>query len=110
MPTLPFLPQASPLPRVAAPLPIEIEPLVPELLVPELNTNTPLTPVAPAFALLIVIEPLVLAIPAPVVIPTAPPVCTVLCPDVTVNACVKTALRLQGIKTGIRILRHSETH
>ena len=38
------------LPDVAAPEPIEIEPLVPELVVPELNTSTPLTPFAPAFA------------------------------------------------------------
>ena len=51
------------LPLVAAPEPIEIEPLEPELVVPELNTSTPLTPAAPAFAVLIVIAPLVVAMP-----------------------------------------------
>ena len=63
-----------PLPVVAAPVPIEIEPLLPELDVPELNTNTPLTPFAPAFALRIVIAPLLLVIPLPPITPTAPPV------------------------------------
>ena len=51
------------LPAVAAPEPIEIEPLEPELVVPELNTSTPLTPASPAFAVLIVIAPLVVAMP-----------------------------------------------
>ena len=63
-----------PLPPVAAPDPIEIEPLLPELDVPELNTSTPLTPVAPALALRIVIAPLLLVMPAPPTTPTAPPV------------------------------------
>ena len=67
-----------PFPLVAAPEPIEIDPLLPELLVPELNTSTPLTPVAPAFALRIVIAPLLLVIPAPPTTPTAPPVWIVL--------------------------------
>ena len=66
------------MPAVAAPEPIEIDPLLPELLVPELNNNTPLTPVAPAFALRIVIAPLLVAMPAPPTTPTAPPVWIVL--------------------------------
>ena len=51
------------LPLVAAPDPIEIVPVEPELDVPELNTSTPLAPFAPAFADLIVIAPLVLEMP-----------------------------------------------
>ena len=51
------------LPLVAAPEPIEIVPVLPELDVPELNTSTPLAPFAPAFADLIVIAPLVLEMP-----------------------------------------------
>ena len=70
--------KAPDFPPVAAPVPMEIEPELPELDVPELNTSTPLTPVAPAFALRIVIAPLELATPAPELTPTAPPVCTVL--------------------------------
>ena len=69
---------APPLPAVELEDPIEIEPDVPELDVPELNTNTPLTPFAPALAVRIVTAPLVLAIPWPLVTPTAPPVSTVL--------------------------------
>ena len=59
---------APPLPLVAAPLPTEIDPLLPELDVPELNTSRPLTPVTPAFAVLIEIAPLVLDDPAPLLI------------------------------------------
>jgi hypothetical protein len=54
---------APALPPVAAPVPIEIEPLVPELDVPELKTSTPLTPLSPLFAVRIVIAPLELALP-----------------------------------------------
>ena len=66
------------LPVVAAPEPIEIEPVLPELDVPELKTSTPLTPLSPAFAVLIVMAPLVLAMPCPLLTPIAPPVWTVL--------------------------------
>ena len=59
-------------------------PDVPELLVPELNVNRPLTPLWPAFDDAMVIAPLVLAMPWPLVTPIAPPVCTVLSPDATV--------------------------
>ena len=65
-------------PVVAAPEPIEIDPVEPELDVPELNTSTPLTPLSPALAVLIVIAPLVLEMPSPVLTPIAPPVWTVL--------------------------------
>ena len=51
------------LPPVAAPEPIEIVPVLPELDVPELNTSTPLTPFAPALALRIVMAPLVDDVP-----------------------------------------------
>jgi hypothetical protein len=61
------------LPVVAAPEPIEIDPVLPELVVPELKTSTPLTPFSPALAVLIVIALLVLAMPWPVLTPTAPP-------------------------------------
>ena len=66
------------LPPVAAPEPIEIEPLLPELDVPELNVITPLTPDEPAFAVRIVMAPLVDSVPSPVVIEIEPPVRTVL--------------------------------
>jgi hypothetical protein len=66
------------LPAVADPVPIEIDPVLPELDVPELKTSTPLTPKFPALAVLIVIAPLVLAMPWPVLTPTAPPVCLAL--------------------------------
>jgi hypothetical protein len=69
-----------PLPNVAAPEPIEIEPLLPTLEVPELKTNTPLVPEAPAFAVLIVMTPLLVGMPSPLTIPTAPPERIVLCP------------------------------
>jgi hypothetical protein len=57
------------LPFVAAPVPIEIDPVLPGLpVVPKLKTSsTPLTPLSPARAVLVVIAPLVLiAIPWPV--------------------------------------------
>merc|ERR1719453_1103012 len=72
---------APPVPPVAAPDAIEIEPLVPELVVPELKTNRPLTPFAPAFAVLIVIAPLVVAVPSPVLMSIWPPVTLVPLPD-----------------------------
>ena len=69
---------APPLPPVEAPVPIEIAPVAPELDVPELKDSIPLAPFTPAFDDTIVIAPLVLAMPWPLVIPTAPPVRTVL--------------------------------
>ena len=53
-----------PAPPVAAPDPIDTDPLVPELDVPELNTSRPLTPVVPALALRIRKLPLVVVLPA----------------------------------------------
>ena len=63
-----------PVPAVAAPVPSEKLPLVPELAVPELKTKAPLTPTNPAFADRTKIAPLVVAMPAPVVIEIKPPV------------------------------------
>ena len=54
---------APDLPPVDAPLPIEMAPDVPELDVPELNASKPLMPLSPAFDDVIVIAPLVLAMP-----------------------------------------------
>ena len=62
------------MPDVAVPEPIEIDPLVPLVVVPDENDNAPLTPDVPAFALAIVIAPLDVAVPAPLVIVIAPPV------------------------------------
>jgi hypothetical protein len=72
------IPTLPPVPAVAAPLPIAIAPVLPELDVPELNVSAPLKPAVPAFAVRIVIAPLVVAVPSPVVIETEPPVTTVL--------------------------------
>jgi hypothetical protein len=54
---------APPVPPVAAPEPIDTDPDVPELVVPELNTRTPLVPVAPEFDVRILNAPLVVAAP-----------------------------------------------
>ena len=70
-------------PPVAAPEPIDTEPVEPELDVPELNFNRPEAPVAPAFAERIVKAPLVLSVPAPASISKAPPVTFAPTPDVT---------------------------
>ena len=75
---------APDLPVVDAAEPIEIDPLVPELAVPELKDSSPDAPLWPALDDAIVTTPLVLAIPCPLTTPTAPPVCTVLWPDATV--------------------------
>ena len=75
---------APDLPVVEAAEPIEIDPLVPELAVPELNESSPEAPLLPAFDDAIVMAPLVLAMPCPLITPTAPPVCTVLSPETTV--------------------------
>ena len=51
------------LPDVAAPEPIEIEPLEPELVVPELNTQYAAHALRTSIRSLIVIAPLVVAMP-----------------------------------------------
>ena len=53
---------------------------MPPLELPELNTKAPLTPLTPEFVLRIVTTPLVVAVPSPAAMLTAPPVCTVLRP------------------------------
>lgn len=68
------------MPPVDAAEPIEMEPVVPELDVPELNKSRPLTPLCPALEVRIAMAPLVLAIPWPLDTPTEPPVATVLWP------------------------------
>ena len=50
----------------------------PVLEVPEVKLKRPLAPAVPAFAVRIVIFPLVVAVPSPVVIEIEPPVRTVL--------------------------------
>ena len=74
-----------PLPPVDAADPIEIEPVVPELEVPELKMSRPLTPLCPALVVRIEIAPLVLAIPWPLATLTEPPVAIVLCPAAMVK-------------------------
>jgi hypothetical protein len=68
------------------PVDTAIEPELPLLVVPELNTKAPLIPFAPAFTVPTVMAPLVVAVPAPLLIVTAPPVCTVPAPAVTAMA------------------------
>jgi hypothetical protein len=60
-----------------------MEPLFPSLDEPELKSKAPLTPAAPAFVLRILTVPLVVAVPSPLEILRAPPVCTVLRPENT---------------------------
>jgi hypothetical protein len=59
------------------------EPVVPDDELPELNTRIPLAPTAPAFDDLIVIAPLVESVPPPLSMSSAPPVRTVVHPEVT---------------------------
>jgi hypothetical protein len=73
------------LPAVATPDPIEIDPVVPELDVPELKDNIPLTPFVPASAEDIVMAPLDVAFPSPLEMLTEPAVMRVLSPAVTVT-------------------------
>ena len=56
---------APPRPAVAAPVPMRTTPLLPVLELPELNTSRPVAPETPEFALLMTIEPLVVAVPSP---------------------------------------------
>eukprot|EP00952_Eustigmatos_sp_NYUAD-ZCMA_P012968 51812-Eustigmatos_ZCMA.PRE.1 len=58
-------------------------PLLPLLVVPELNTSRPLAPEVPALAVRMVTEPLLDALPAPVVTSIDPPVAVELSPDRT---------------------------
>jgi hypothetical protein len=62
------------------PEPILKSPELPLLALPELNTNIPLLPIAPALALLIEIIPLLVAVPSPLDKLIAPPVSVVLRP------------------------------
>jgi len=66
---------------VAAPEPKETSPLLPPLALPELNTSMPLTPDTPALKLRIETMPLLLAVPSPLPMLTAPPVLIVLRPE-----------------------------
>ena len=58
-------------------------PLVPELVVPDLNDMAPLTPFVPALDDPTTTAPLDVAVPAPVVSDTAPPLMSALLPDAT---------------------------
>ena len=66
--------KSPPLPAVALPVNILMEPVVPELAVPDVNDSMPLTPVVPAFMVFTITAPLVSVVPSPVVTDTAPPV------------------------------------
>jgi hypothetical protein len=59
---------------------MNMEPLLPPLEDPELKTNKPLTPDFPALKLRIVTAPLVVAVPSPLPMLTAPPVFVMLRP------------------------------
>ena len=69
VPPAPLLPlptvmlTAPPVPPEDAADPIEIDPVVPELDVPELKLSRPLVPSTPAFADLMITAPLVVAMP-----------------------------------------------
>jgi len=70
-----------PRPLTADPVPIRKAPLLPPLAVPELKTSKPLTPAAPAFALRILISPLLVAMLDPVIMVIEPPVYILLSPE-----------------------------
>jgi hypothetical protein len=57
-------------------------PVVPLPEVPELNTNDPLMPFAPAFTVRITTLPLVLNVPKPAIMDTVPPVAPLPLPAV----------------------------
>jgi hypothetical protein len=77
---------APPVPPVAAPVPIARAPVSPELDVPELKVRAPLAPAVPAFADLMVMAPVVVAVLAPDITDTAPPVTFAPRPAVSVIA------------------------
>jgi len=66
-----------PCPLVADPDPIYKAPLLPTLVVPELNTKRPLTPPVPAFAVFISNDPLLEPVAHPERMFTEPPVACV---------------------------------
>ena len=72
-----------PRPAVAAPVPTRIAPLVPAVAAPELKTKAPLAPAAPPLLLAMRMEPLLDAVPSPLVILTDPPVFALLRPACT---------------------------
>ena len=63
-----------PAPPVLAPVPSKILPLLPSFDTPELKTNRPLAPAAPAFILTIETDPLLVAVPSPPTMFISPPV------------------------------------
>jgi hypothetical protein len=65
---------SPPLPWVAAPVLIVIDPLEPLLAVPVMKEIDPLTPDTPALAVRRTIPPLDVAVPSPVATEMAPPV------------------------------------
>ena len=69
-----------PRPIEEAPEPTIIDPLLPPLAVPELNTRQPLEPDTPELLLWITTPPLLVCVPSPDPTTTAPPVFTVLRP------------------------------
>ena len=79
LPTVMLTAPPAPL-AVVVPLPIDIEPELPELDVPELNTSIPLIPAVPAFTERIMTDPLDVAVPDPDRMVMVPPVSVVPTP------------------------------
>jgi hypothetical protein len=69
-----------PFPFSADPVPTYKAPEFPELVVPELNTNIPLAPLAPLFMVMIFKLPLLVVLPSPLSMVNAPPVAASLLP------------------------------
>ena len=92
-------------PVVATPEPSSSAPLLPLTELPELNTSAPLTPLTPAFVLRIVITPLVVAVPSPAAMLTAPPVCTVLRPA---DTCTEPPALLVDDQLSRHLFKHLE--
>ena len=68
---------SPPSPADAVPVPIDISPDAPHVVVPVLNISSPLTPFTPAFKVRIIIVPLVDSVPNPLIIEIEPPVAPV---------------------------------
>ena len=65
---------SPPSPADAVPVPIDISPDAPHVVVPVLNISSPLTPATPAFKVRIIIVPLVDFVPNPLIMEIEPPV------------------------------------
>ena len=61
----------------------DMSPAVPELVVPVLNCNLPLTPLVPASTVMTITWPLLLVLPAPAVMLIVPPEVSLVIPATT---------------------------